>query len=102
MAIRKKPGLDEVKKKFIDSASAELYPSEEDIDQYQEPYSLDKINIDWQDGSKCAKNLTISLSEMEWNTLHHHIMKYGGRNKAKWIRYYLFKGVEQEMLEYVK
>lgn len=95
--IRKKPTLDEIKKNFVDSASTNAELENNKQIKYIDKYSIENINIQWEDGSRCGKNLTINLSEIEWNTLHHHIMKHGSGNKARWIKYYIFKSIEQEI-----
>ena len=95
--IRKKPTLDEIKKNFVDSASTNAELENNRQTKYINKYSLENVNIQWKSGSKCGKNLTINLSEIEWNTLHHHIMEYGSGNKARWIKYYIFKSIEQEI-----
>jgi hypothetical protein len=95
--IRKKPQSVNLKDQFIHSATAEQETHNiTSKKQYTHPYDLKSLDINWEEGSNCGKNLTINLTEKEWNTLHHHVMSFGNGNKARWIKYYLFKAIAQE------
>ncbi len=52
-----------------------------------------------QEGSNLGKPLNISIKEYEWNTIDWHI-KNIGIPKAVWIKYAMFKLLEEEQMYY--
>jgi len=74
----------------------------DDLHQYVRPidWPLDKetISPSLADGSSTLnKNMTIAVKENEWNSIDRHV-KALKLNKSKWIRYALFKLMQEEQI----
>lgn len=90
--IRNKPIT---KRNFIEDANADLH-----LQQNYNKYNMDEFNIEKEDGSKLRKDICISMTEQEWNTLTNHIKhKIGNVSKSKWIKYACWKLMNEEINE---
>ena len=66
------------------------------------PILKDIINPSLAEGSKTSsKNLTINIKEIEWNSIDRHV-KALNVSKAEWIKYAIFKLMQDEQLYFLK
>ena len=90
---------------FINEAAAEKRDSIgeiEDLHKYVRPidWPLDKepLSPSLAEGSTTLnKNMTLALKENEWNSIDRHV-KALNRNKSEWIRYALFRLMQEEQI----
>ena len=102
--MRKRPELTPEEKKFIEGATANKADQstvKEDMHKYVrrmlEPIDHYKPNPSMAQGSPLRKDLTTSLTEIQWNTLDRHVKAIGAQ-KAEWVRHAIFKLIEEEQL----
>jgi len=65
------------------------------------PTEENPVKPSMADGSELPKPTNISMKEYEWNTIDIHTKKIGVP-KAVWIKYAIFKLLEQEQHYYSK
>ena len=106
--MRKRPEFTTEEKKFIEAAEASQSDQKtikEDLHKYVHrmngPISTDVPAPSMAEGSPLRKDLTLCLSQIEWNTIDRHV-KALGMQKAAWIRYAIFKRIEEEQLHFFK
>ena len=94
--------------KFIDQAASEMTEHEtlkEDLHKYVQhskwPIFEEEILPSLAEGSKLSKGINLPLKEYEWNTIDRHIKTLGIR-KAEWIRYAMFRLLQEEQLYFLK
>ena len=78
----------------------------DDLHQYVRPISWpiyeETISPSLADGSTTLnKNMTIAIKENEWNSIDRHV-KALKLNKSEWIRYALFKLMQEEQIHCFK
>lgn len=95
----------QAEQKFIEGATAKdsltVQKKSEDLHKYVKriiwPIDDRLINPSLGEGSNLRKNLTVSLTEQEWNSIDRHT-KALRINKTEWVRYALFKLMQEEQL----
>lgn len=91
--------------KFISEAVAEKTETvKEDLHKYvtRSAWPLfGEISPSYAEGSNLSKPLNVSMKEFEWNSIERHI-KTLDVEKSKWIRYAIFKLIEEEQFLFFK
>ena len=106
--MRKRPSRNELESSFIDNAVTNKSDNEtikEDFHQYIKksrwPVLEEDIAPSLAEGSKLRKPLTLALKEIEWNSIDRHT-KTLGVAKLEWIRYAIFKLMQEEQIYFMK
>jgi len=106
--MRKRPEREMEEKKFIDNAQASMADQKtikEDFHKYVRrmnwPIDNTDISPSLAEGSNLRRHLTLSLTEKEWNSIDRHT-KALGTNKTAWIRYAIFRLMQEEQIYYFK
>lgn len=96
------------KQEFIAMAAAEKVDNEtvaEDLHKYVRkhgwPLDDSPINPSMANGSNLRKNINLSLTECEWNSIDRHT-KALGVGKSDWIRHAVFKQLQEEQIFFLK
>lgn len=100
--MRKRSDLTPAEQKFIEGASANQADQKtikEDMHKYVrrmlEPVDDYKPDPSMAEGSSLRKDLTVGLTESQWNTVDRHV-KAIGVQKSTWVRHALLKLIEEE------
>lgn len=96
-------------KVFIDNAVAEkadITNQKEDLHQYVKkrtkwPLDDTPISPSMAEGSHLRKNINLTFKEFEWNSIDRHT-KAIGISKTDWIRYAVFKQLQEEQIMFLK
>jgi hypothetical protein len=102
--MRKRPDREIEEKKFVENAEASIADQrtiKEDLHKYVKridwPIVEGDITPSLAEGSNLRKHLTLSLTEKEWNSIDRHT-KALGINKTAWVRYAIFKSMQEEQI----
>lgn len=108
LKMRKRPEREIEEKRFIEGAEASISDQKtvkEDLHKYVRkmnwPIDDADISPSLAKGSNLRKHLTLSLTEVEWNSIDRHT-KSIGTNKTAWIRYAVFRLMQEEQIYYFK
>lgn len=101
--MRKRPSREQLIEQFIEAAPAEQLnreTSKEDIHNYVQPAPWpvikEKVEPSWAKGDKVLRrSQNLSLKDYEWNSIDRHV-KALGVQKVTWIRYAIFKLMQEE------
>lgn len=102
--MRKKRELDMLRQSFIHAATVNSSERLAEIkrltssDKWEWDPSL-KDEIDFEEGSHLKKNITLILTESEWNTVDVHVKKLSV-SKAEWLRYAVYRILAEEQKKY--
>lgn len=93
---------------FINNAIAETIDTDtiaEDLHKhvrkYRWPLDDSPVNPSIAPGSHLRKSMSLPLKEYEWNSIDRHA-KVLGVGKSDWIRYAIFKQLQEEQIFFLK
>lgn len=106
--MRKRPNKIEVERNFIEKSIADKAEKEtikEDMHMHVVrtgwPIFEEELSPSMAEGSNLRKTMTITFKEFEWNSVDRHTSKIGVE-KAEWVRYAIFKLMQEEQLYFLK